>query len=43
MESGKGFQLREDEGSYNINFGNENEDIGSENSYYWNNNLTISI
>ena len=43
MESGKVFQLREDEGSYNINFGNENEDIESENSYHYKNYLTISM
>ena len=43
MESGKLFQLRENEGFYNINFGIENEDIGVENSYFWNTNLSISI
>ncbi len=43
MKRGKVFQLREEESSYNINFGIKNNDIGGENSYFWNSNLDISI
>ena len=43
MKSGKVFQLREEESSYNINSGIKNNDIGGENSYFWNSNLDISM
>jgi hypothetical protein len=43
MARGKAFQIREEESSYNINSGTKNNDIGGENSYFWNSNLDISI
>ena len=43
IEAGESFQLREPEVSYHIDLGIENEDIGVENSSFWNNNLNISI
>ena len=34
-----GFQLREPSETYNAVFDTKNEDIGAENSYFWNKNL----
>lgn len=38
LEIGKAFQLREPEVPYHSDFVIENDDIGAENSYLWNNN-----
>jgi putative transposase len=36
LDAGSALQLREPEVSYRANFGRENEDIGVENTYFWN-------
>jgi hypothetical protein len=36
VEVGQGYQLRETAGDYKPLFGDENEDIGLENAYFWN-------
>ena len=43
LESGEVFHLREPTVSYNLDFGTKNNDIGGENSYFWNENIDISI
>jgi REP-associated tyrosine transposase len=35
VETGDAYQLREPQVSYSSNFGHENEDIGPENTYFW--------
>jgi hypothetical protein len=35
VEVGQGYQLRETAGDYKPLFGDENEDIGLENAYFW--------
>lgn len=35
VEGGQGYQLREAAADYNPLFGDENEDIGVENAYFW--------
>jgi putative transposase len=35
MEGGEGYQLREEPGAYKALFGSENDDIGLENTYFW--------
>jgi len=41
LKTGEAFQLREPQVGYSVNFGTENDDIGAENSYFWNINLNI--
>ena len=36
LENGGGFQLREDMGTYIANFDRKKDDIGAQNTYYWN-------
>jgi hypothetical protein len=35
VETGDAYQLREPQVSYSSNFGHENDDIGAENTYFW--------
>jgi hypothetical protein len=35
VETGEAYQLRELQASYPSNFGLENNDIGAENTYFW--------
>ena len=35
VETGEAYQLREPQVSYPFNFGLENDDIGAENTYFW--------
>ena len=37
LENGEGFQLREDMGTYIANFDSKKDDIGAQNTYYWDN------
>jgi len=39
IEADEGYQVRESHVSYNALFGAEKEDIGPENTYFWNINL----
>ena len=36
VEVGEAYQLREPQVSYPSNFGRKNDDIGAENTYFWN-------
>jgi hypothetical protein len=35
VEAGEAYPLREPQVSYPANFGTENDDIGAENTYFW--------
>jgi REP-associated tyrosine transposase len=35
VETGEVYQFREPQVSYSSNFGHENDDIGAENTYFW--------
>jgi len=41
LETGEAFQLREPEAGYRVKYGAKNEDIGTENSYFWKINLYV--
>ncbi|MFO8165642.1 MAG: transposase [Desulfatiglandales bacterium] len=43
LEDGRNFCLREDLKSYDADFDGRNEDMGPQNTYYWDINLSISV